>query len=147
MNTAEKTCFKCGAEKPLTEFYKHKRMADGHLNKCKECTKHDVREHRRSEEYGPKVRAYDRQRGCRRSYAHTKQYREKYPLKKQAHHAVNNAVRDGKMAKPSACEQCGSSFWVEGHHDDYAKPLEVRWLCALCHKRWHAEHGEAANAA
>ena len=41
----KKKCFKCGKVKDLTLFYKHKMMNDGHLGKCKECTK------KRSSEY------------------------------------------------------------------------------------------------
>lgn len=36
-----KICFKCGVEKDLSEFYKHKNMPDGHVNKCKSCNKLD----------------------------------------------------------------------------------------------------------
>ena len=40
----KKVCFKCHIDKPLSEYYKHKQMGDGHLNKCKDCTKNDVKE-------------------------------------------------------------------------------------------------------
>lgn len=136
-----KKCFKCGAEKPLADFYRHEKMADGHLNKCKECTKLDVKSRRKD---NPEVQAYDRKRGARQSATYQRQYRAKYPKKYAAHTWVGNAVRDGKLVKQTVCE-CGSDFHVEAHHDDYDKPTEVRWLCALCHKRWHVEHGEALN--
>lgn len=55
-----KTCFKCHEVKDLSEFYRHKQMGDGFLNKCKECTKLDV--HARSIEKSEYVRAYDKKR-------------------------------------------------------------------------------------
>lgn len=140
-----KSCFKCGAEKPLSEFYKHKRMADGHLNKCKECTRRDVRSHRQDPRYREKVLAYDRARGSRQDKEYLLEYKKRFPRKVKANNAISNALRDGKMKKETECSKCGSDFHVEAHHDDYAFPLSVRWLCAACHKQWHAKHGEAPN--
>src|SRR5690606_10388478 len=121
---------------------KHKQMGDGHLNKCKECTKSDVKTHR--EENIEKIRAYDRARGNRQGYEYVISFREKYPNKYRAHKMVGNAVRDKKLFR-QPCETCGAEEKIHAHHDDYAKPLNVRWLCAAHHRQWHTEHGEALN--
>lgn len=137
-----KTCFKCLAQKPLSEFYKHKAMADGHLGKCKDCTKTDAKEVRlnKIEHY----REYDRERGNRLPPNHAREYRDKYPNKYAAHSAVSNATRDGKLVK-LPCEICGSVKHIHAHHDDYSKALDVRWLCAAHHRQWHVANGEAKN--
>jgi hypothetical protein len=38
-----KPCIRCGETKPITEFYTHPRMGDGHLNKCKLCCREQAR--------------------------------------------------------------------------------------------------------
>ncbi len=140
-----KECFKCGEVKPLTAFYKHKMMADGHLNKCKECTKHDARTNRANNlDY---YREYDRKRGNRMSNDAIRSYRLRNPVKWSAHILVNNKLKNGTLVKSDSCEDCGTTESIlHGHHDDYAKPLEVRWLCPLCHKSWHIKNGEGANS-
>lgn len=37
-STVLKTCTKCGVEKPVSEFYKHKRIACGFGSRCRDCT-------------------------------------------------------------------------------------------------------------
>lgn len=137
-----KSCFKCGAVKPLSEFYKHKKMADGHLNKCKDCTKTDVKTRRK---VNPAVQEYDRKRGNRQNAEDLRKYRTENPKKYKAHRAIRSAIKNGTITKSDECELCSSSLGIEGHHDDYDKPLEVRWLCSKCHSLWHVEHGEALN--
>jgi hypothetical protein len=60
---------------------------------------------------------------------------EKNRDKRAAHIAVGNALRDGKLVK-GPCEVCGSAQ-VDAHHDDYSKPLVVRWLCRTDHVALH----------
>lgn len=60
----------------------------------------------------------------------------------EAHKIVADAIRNGLLVQ-GACEVCGSEK-VHGHHEDYAKPLDVRWLCGKHHAERHKELREAA---
>ena len=135
-----KTCFKCNAEKPLSEFYKHSDMADGHLNKCKECNKKDVSEHRHGKGRD-KILAYDRERANQPHRLESKRVRvQKYNKEKShqkhANSVVAYALKTGKLKKFS-CLICGDEK-SEGHHPDYSRPLDVVWLCSSHHKQAHA---------
>ena len=146
-----KRCFKCLCEKPLEDFYAHAKMADGRLNKCKDCTKKDVIQHRL--ENLERIRAYDRMRGsmphriaARAEYRTTDAYAEshsaavrrwetKFPERKRASSAVSSALRSGKL-KRSPCMLCGEK--AQAHHPDYSTPLLVVWLCPKHHAESHA---------
>lgn len=137
-----KKCNSCNKEKSLSEFYKHKQMKDGLLGKCKSCVKSRVAKHRI--ENIDSIREYDRKRGGRQDPTYLKEWREKYPKKYKAHNMINNHKRDGNIYE-EPCFVCGS-LKVVAHHDDYDKPLNVRWMCQAHHKQWHVEHGEGLNA-
>lgn len=136
-----KVCFKCGQYLPLDRFYRHKRMADGHLNKCIDCTKKDAINYRLLNI--DRIRNYDRNRGNRQTIEQVREYRKKNPNKYKATCMVNNAIRDGKLFM-EPCQICGCEK-THAHHDDYMKPLNVRWLCAIHHKSWHIANGEGLN--
>ena len=55
----------------------------------------------------------------------------RYPKRYKARYTLRNAVRLGKVIR-QPCEACGDPK-SGGHHDDYNKPLEVRWLCPRHH--------------
>ncbi len=133
-----KPCRKCGGTFDLSAFFKHKGMADGHLNTCKSCCA--LYDRKRREEHPERLREYELRRN---QTEHRKnQAREvarkmvtKHPLRRAAHIAVGNAVRDKKLVK-QPCVVCGT-LKVEAHHPDYSLPLEVVWLCIKHHKELH----------
>lgn len=53
-------------------------------------------------------------------------------------HTFGIAIARGKVHK-QPCEICGVEP-AEAHHDDYNKPLEVRWLCKNHHSEWHRDN-------
>lgn len=123
-------------------FYVHRQMDDGHLGKCKDCTKSDVSKNRLKNI--DKIRAYDRERGKlpRRKRANDEYNRKRkliYPERFQARNKVGNAIRDGKLERPDKCSSCDKKGKVVGHHHDYKKPLDVVWLCQPCHKQVHKD--------
>lgn len=134
----EKTCFKCGLTKDLSEFYVHPRMGDGHLNKCKECAKKDVHEREISPEGRKKIIAYEIARNKdpdriekRKSYVLKMRAGEIGRMKHRARMKYMVALRQGRIIK-QPCEVCGK-LKVEGHHTDYRSPLKVTWLCRKHH--------------
>ena len=68
----------------------------------------------------------------------------------RAQNLAEQAIQDGILSPASKCEACGASpvfkdgrSGIQGHHDDYSKPLAVRWLCQPCHHEWHKTHKAA----
>jgi hypothetical protein len=138
-----KTCFKCKRLQPIDNFYPHPQMGDGRLNKCKECTKSDVRTNRakRLDHY----REYDKLRfkEPERRKAHAvslKKHRQRNPQKSIARVRTARAIRSGQLIR-QPCEVCGNAK-SEAHHPDYSKPLDVRWLCRVHHRMEHGAYTE-----
>ena len=145
-----KRCFRCGKTKALSEFYKHKQMGDGHLGKCKDCTKADQHAYYRSriQEY----KEYNRARAmlphrveARKQYLRTDAGRAayakahaassaKYPERTKAKQMLANAVRDRRVI-PLPCFVCGAK--AQAHHPSYSQPLDVVWLCTTHHREVH----------
>lgn len=135
-----KNCFKCMTIKPLSEFYKHSAMGDGHLNKCKTCTKNDSTTHRNKNL--EKIRAYDKTRSkesARLKLASevNKAWRNEDKRRVVAHSAVARAIKKGELVR-KPCIRCNEQKSL-AHHEDYDKPLDVMWLCQPCHKQRHKE--------
>ena len=130
-------CFKCSKVLPLSEFYKHKKMGNGHIGKCKTCTKVDVQEYRRDNI--EKIRKYD---NIRSKLSHRKinaikilkTRRKTTPQKNRANAIAGQALKSGKIKK-RPCYFCESNDNIEMHHPDYTKPLRVYFLCRSCHRK------------
>lgn len=116
-------CRKCKRREYMRQWY---RRADNAARQCESQRQSRVS---RIE----KVREYDRTRGHRSSAIE----------KERARGALQRAITAGLIVR-GVCEFSGGgscSGRVEGHHDDYSKPLEVRWLCRLHHGVVHRRVG------
>ncbi len=134
----ERKCNVCNLVKPLGEYYNNHRFPLGKNYTCKACCtayyqseqyKQLDRERRRTPE--GKVKEAERAKKARFG-----------PLraKRLARDRVGDAIRSGKIIKPSTCSTCGKTGRIEAHHPNgYAKEhqLDIVWICASCHHSIH----------
>lgn len=133
-----KKCNICAINKPEREFYKNHATLDGYARRCKKCESLMKREQRKRNPstFKQKDRNYYLKNKGRILKKRLLWFKEN-KHKKRAHDAVKNALYTGKIIR-LPCEICGEQR-VDAHHDNYLKPLDVRWLCKTHHMRLHHE--------
>lgn len=138
---SEKVCPKCETVKPRESFAKGKRFKDGLQAWCRECTSaarkriyaaNKEREAARVKKWAQE----NRERMVVNALADRERHRDRW----DARDALNKAVKKGAIEKPEHCARCEETEYLQAHHDDYSKPLDVEWLCRDCHYGHH--HGE-----
>ena len=137
-----KQCSDCKSIKPLSEFHKDSSRRDGLNYKCKPCNILFVAAYKKTDKGKLKEAAYQKTDAGKLSVAN---YQAKNPIKRKATEIISYAVLTGRLLKPDNCEQCSNTGLLQGHHDDYALPLVVRWLCVPCHNLWHTANGAGLN--
>lgn len=106
-----KKCFKCGIEKPITDFYVHPKMGDGHLGKCKDCTKRDTQERTDKMKLNPEWVDNERARG-----------REKYHrLGYKIYTEINKQLFPEKKIAQSHAQHLPQPKGFENHHWSYCQ--------------------------
>lgn len=117
-----KKCKECQCTFHVGEFFVKQILSDGRVkyrSRCKPC-----------------YRAHERKTAGKRFI----KYKANNPDKVKSQVALRYAVKAGKIIKPKFCNDCQREFplhQIHGHHEDYSKALEVKWLCIKCHTRIH----------
>lgn len=140
-----KTCFKCNQEKELNLFHKHKGMADGHLNKCKECVVKDVAQWRldnpdcRKKEHA-KIRERKGFKTRQEYFASrkekaigTKVSKSKYSHKRRIQKEQSNMTEFDKFVEEEALRLCEQREKLSGikWNLDHIVPLNHKNACGL----------------
>lgn len=142
-----KTCSMCHQDKALTKFHRDRSRSDGRQRICKKCKTVEAGMRRRAD-----LRGYaERQRAWRaRNPEAVRQIAGRYspdPVKEAARRAVHEAIRLGRLTRPSVCEACQAPGPTHAHHHDYSLPLDVAFLCPTCHLLVHGKQPRTIDPA
>lgn len=141
----KKPCSRCKRWLSLLGFYRDSRLSSGYSSRCKQCEyqghlNYSHQYYRTNRDRILRQCAQYRQTPQGKRFARREDIRQRtlHPEKYQARYIANTAIQSGAL-KRLPCECCGAK--AEAHHDDYSKPLEVRWLCRLHHQQHHNKEG------
>ena len=126
-----KRCFCCGRILPIDSFYKHQRMSDGHLNKCKDCVKKSVRERTEKLMENPEYIERERERG-REKYKRLNYRERNYELRKAKQERFVG-LRTARRRFPDISKE------LELHHWNYNRPKSLIALPRRLHHKLHAK--------
>lgn len=93
-----------------------------------------------------KCAKYSKTEGYKKAQARYRKKRKLYTgeaQKTKARGQIAYKIKKGKIVRPNHCETCGIECKPYAHHDDYEKPLDVRWLCQSCDRAAHRQQKEA----
>lgn len=123
----KKVCTKCGVEKPLSEFNKHKASKDGHQAHCRECKK----EHAAQYWQDNKERLLEKQKAFRDE--HRDRYRKMYRSHRyKKEYGITHDEYDQIMSKQK-CDICGTSEGIQFDLDHCHTTGKIRGcLCSNC---------------
>lgn len=113
-----KTCFKCNESKPLSEYYKHAQMGDGHLNKCKECTRKDSQARYIEKIKDPEFVELERARGRLKAKKYRYDLRVKSQIKRKFQAEYRNRYPE-KYAAKIASQRMHCPPGMQRHHWSY----------------------------
>lgn len=130
-------CKSCTIEKDQSFFYPRNKST------CKKCViKRGVEQDRANpaakaaRQLKTRIKNREKYNAYYRTW-YAKNGRSRTPEKQYAHYRVSVAIKKGELVRPTVCVECLSQARIEAHHDDYNKPLMVRWLCNRCHRKIH----------
>lgn len=146
-----KRCSRCKSIKLLTEYQTDRRELAGVRPECRACSKSSKRDKWDALSISEKEKSRSRWRVRHRQadYRQRERALRVSDPHEWARHQLRYAVTRGKIAKPSHCQDCQmlkEKRDLHGHHDDYSRPLEVRWVCYQCHGKTHRAMNDRISA-
>ena len=125
-------CCGCGQEKPLEDFPTNRTKKLGYDYRCKNCYRVYYRiRSKKPQKIAQVARWHQSERGKMMDKERRLLRKDKIRVKNMLNYLIEQGI-----IQRQPCEICGSENG-QGHHPDYSKPFEVRWLCQAHHSEEH----------